>query len=61
MTNIKYIRRSRHHSKNRGGGSSENSGREKKAYYRNSILDMLALSKRKDEFGYNKWNQLNFK
>jgi|WetSurMetagenome_2_1015567.scaffolds.fasta_scaffold129629_3 hypothetical protein len=63
VTNIKYIKRSRHPKKGRGGDSLGENGREeiKSYYYQNGIIELLLADKKKDGFGYRKWNQLNFK
>lgn len=62
MTNIKYIKRNRHHKKNFGGGSFEDNKKDEiKSFYQNGLIDMLSSEKRKDGFGNSKWNQLNFK
>ena len=62
MTNLKYIKRTRHPKKSRGGDSLGDNGREEiKSYYQNGIVGLLIADKKKDGFGYRKWNQLNFK
>jgi hypothetical protein len=62
MTNIRYIKKNRHPKKSRGGDSSGDISREEmRSYYQNDIVESLLSEKKKDEFGYRKWNQLNFK
>lgn len=62
VTNLRYIKRSRHPNKIRGGDSLGDNGREEiKSYYQYDIFGLLYTDKKKDVFGYRKWNQLNFK
>lgn len=62
MANIKYIKKSRHPRRNHGGDSLGDVGREEiKNYYQNGIISLLLADKKKNGFGFRKWNQLNFK
>ena len=62
MTNIRYIKRNRRPKRNRGGDSLGDTGREEiKALYQSGIIGLLLGDKKKEGFGFRKWNQLNFK
>jgi hypothetical protein len=63
MTNIRFIKKSRHPRRNNGGGSSREYGKEeKKSFYLVDTTNLNMMDEKKNGESYNKnWNQYNFK